>query len=330
MGRSVTLLFPGQGSQYVGMGKNLETHPTAFEYFHRANEALGFKLSEFCFEGPESSLKMTENTQPAILTHSIALFERLQILLKETGSKIDCVLGHSVGEYAALVAAGTLSFEDAVKIVNKRGRFMQSAVPAGVGKMFAILKLSEDIVAKACAEVSTSDSSVQPANFNGPDQVVISGEASACERALAWLNDNTEEKFRAIELQVSAPFHCDLMKPAEENLAKELTKIKINSNAISYIANVDATLYPSTTEGDIIRQNLVKQVCGSVLWSQSIRQIPAGSLCLEVGPGKVLAGLVKKIHPDLAVISLDSEAAWTELQSILKAPETDTSSEANA
>lgn len=301
----VTLLFPGQGSQYVGMGKMLQDFPECKDIFHTADRVLGFSLSDMCFNGPEELLSLTENTQPAILTHSIALFTKLKTALAQKNFKIDRVLGHSVGEYAALVAAGAIRFEDALVAVKNRGRFMQEAVPPGKGKMIAILRVPGNIVGQACEEVSTSDSKVMPANFNEPGQAVISGHAEACDRAVKWLADNYEGKQMAIPLKVSAPFHCTLMRPAEENLSRFLATIEFKENDIPYIANINAHEFAAGTSSVTIKNNLIEQVCSSVLWYQSMGKVPTDSLCIEVGPGKVLTGLNKKINKDLKTYTLD-------------------------
>lgn len=302
----VTLIFPGQGSQYVGMGKSLMDFPECKAIFNKADEAVGFKLSELCFEGPAESLKETENTQPAIVTHSIALFEKLKTILKERNIEVDRVLGHSVGEYSALVACGSLSIEDATKAVKNRGKFMQEATPMGVGKMYAILRVPSDIVTVACLNASQGDSKVMAANYNEPTQTVISGHAEACDRAVKWLEENFEGRMRAMELQVSAPFHSSLMEPAEHKLNTFLNSIAINENQIPYLANIDAKEYGVGTSKDIIKENLVKQVCGSVLWNQTLARLEDNSIFIEVGPGKVLAGLNKKINPTFKTYSLDS------------------------
>ncbi|MDD0853958.1 ACP S-malonyltransferase [Halobacteriovorax sp. GB3] len=316
MTKSVTLLFPGQGAQYVGMGKALEGH-SSYELFEKANQALGFNISQMMFEGPEEELKLTENTQPAILSHSVALFEKLKELLDNKGVKIDRVLGHSVGEYAALVAAGALPFEDAVKAVNLRGKFMQEAVPAGKGKMFAIMKVPAEKIEQACTEASTETEKVMPANFNEPNQTVISGEANACDRAVAWLNENMEDPFRAVELNVSAPFHSSLMKPAADKLNDAFSEFKFKENDLAYVANIDAKEYAAGTSAEIIKENLYKQVDGSVLWTQSFASLPDDTICIEVGPGRVLMGLARKINRNIKVISLDKDGAFEELEELL-------------
>ncbi len=315
MTKSVTLLFPGQGSQYVGMGKNLEGH-SSFALFENANKALNYNLSKIMFEGPEDDLKLTENTQPAILNHSIALFLKTKEFLDSKGIKIDRVLGHSVGEYAALVAAGVLSIEDATKAVHLRGKYMQEAVPVGTGKMFAILKVPEDVVRRACLESSKPNSEVMPANFNDPSQIVISGESEACLRAVNWLSENYKEAHRAMELNVSAPFHSSLMKPAADKLMLEFQNFKWSENKIPYIANIDATEYSIGTSPEIVQKNLFLQAYGSVLWTQSIEKLSDDTICLEVGPSKVLMGLVRKINKNIKVIPMDKDDAFSELETL--------------
>lgn len=309
----VTLLFPGQGSQYVGMGKSLEDK----NIFQIADQTLGLSLSTLCFEGPEAELNLTKNTQPAIVTHSIGLFQKLKQYLDKNNIKIDRVLGHSVGEYAALVAAGALRAEDAIKAVHYRGQYMQEAVPAGEGAMYAILRVPGDIIAKACQQVSTSESVVMPANFNEPSQTVISGHTEACQKAVDWLKTNYEGKQMAIPLKVSAPFHSSLMKPAEQKLAEHLKTLEFKSNDIEYIANINAKKYDAGTRGDLIRNNLIEQVCGSVRWTDSISSLPSDTIFIEVGPGSVLKGLNKKINKDLRTYNLDSEAGFEGLKEFL-------------
>lgn len=313
--KKVTLLFPGQGSQYVGMGQNLENEFKS--YFNKADQVLGFSLTDLLANGPEEQLKLTEFTQPAIVSHSYALFKKLETLLASKGAQVERVLGHSVGEYAALAAAGALSFEDAVKAVNLRGKFMQDAVPEGEGKMYAMMRIDADSVKKACDAVSVPGCEVQPANYNEPGQTVISGKAEACDKAIKWAEENLETKFRAMELKVSAPFHSALMAPAAKNLEAAFSNFTFHSPKIPYIANIDAKQYDQATSADVVKKNLVDQVCGSVLWSQSIAGLSDDTLCVEVGPGKVLAGLVKKINPNIKVISLDNEGAFEELAGLL-------------
>lgn len=312
MVKSVTLLFPGQGSQYVGMGKNLD-----HTLFDQANKALGFDLKTIMFEGPEDDLKLTQNTQPAILNHSIALFTKVNKLLVAKGVKIDRVLGHSVGEYAALVAAGVLSLEDATRAVHYRGKYMQEAVPVGRGKMFAVMKVPAQVIEEACKASSQLNSEVMPANYNDPSQIVISGESEACLRAVKWLEENFKEPHRAVELSVSAPFHSSLMKPAADKLLAAFSDFTWHPNSLPYIANIDAEEYKVGTGTDVIIHNLYKQADGPVLWTQSIEKLPNDTLCLEVGPGRVLMGLVRKINKDIKVISLDKEESFNELAEML-------------
>ena len=311
MVKSVTLIFPGQGSQYVGMGKNLD-----HSLFDRGNEILGYDLKKLMHEGPEEELKLTHNTQPAILKHSITLYNQLLPLLAKYNIKIDRVLGHSVGEYAALAAAGVLSPYDAIHAVHLRGKYMQEAVPVGKGKMFAILKVPADVVSEACKISSKPGSEVMPANFNDPSQIVISGESEACARAVAWIAENFKEAHRAMELNVSAPFHSSLMKPAADQLKAAFAKFKWHENTIPYIANIDAHEYAAGTNPETIINNLYHQAYGPVLWTQSIEKLPSDTLCIEVGPGKVLMGLIRKINKDIKVVPLDKDEALTELESI--------------
>lgn len=308
----VTVVFPGQGTQYVGMGKVFagEAH------FERANAATGYDLKSMMLEGPADDLKLTQNTQPAIVAHSLMLFDKLKGLLKNKNITIERVLGHSVGEYAALAAAEVMTFEEAVKAVHFRGKYMQEAVPAGKGTMYAILKQDEATIREACAAASTSEEKVQPANFNEPSQIVISGDKRACENAIRLMEEKTGGRVKAIELQVSAPFHCALMKPAELKLKPVLDEVKFKSPKFNYIANVDAKEYSTDTNPETIKENLLKQVCGSVLWTQSIQKLANDTIIIECGPGKVLAGLIKKINPELKVISLDSETGFSEVEAL--------------
>ncbi|WPU66128.1 ACP S-malonyltransferase [Peredibacter starrii] len=308
----VTVVFPGQGTQYVGMGKVFSD----FAYFEKANEAAGYDLKKIMLEGPAEDLKLTENTQPAIVAHSLMLFDKLSPLLKQKNITVERVLGHSVGEYAALAAAGAMTFEEAVKAVHFRGKYMQESVPAGKGTMYAILKQEEAVIREACEGASTSEEKVSPANFNEPSQIVISGDKPACERAIRLMEDKTGGRVKAIELQVSAPFHCALMKPAELKLKPVLDNIKFQPLKFNYIANIDAKEYPTDTNPETIKDNLVKQVCGSVLWTHSIQKLSDDTIIIECGPGKVLAGLIKKINPNLKVISLDSETGFSEVEAL--------------
>jgi [acyl-carrier-protein] S-malonyltransferase len=308
----VTLVFPGQGTQYVGMGKVFSSDA----HFERVNKAAGYDLRKMMLEGPIDELKLTENTQPAIVAHSLMIFEKLSPLLSQKHIKIERVLGHSVGEYAALAAAGVFSFEDAVKAVHFRGKYMQDASPAGKGTMYAILKQEEATIREACVAASNTDEKVSPANFNEPTQIVISGDKYACERAIRLMEEKTGQRVKAIELQVSAPFHCALMKPAEIKLKAVLDQIVFHPLKLNYIANVDAHEYLTDTNPQLIKENLLKQVCGSVLWTQSIQKMSEDTIILECGPGKVLAGLIKKINPNLKVISLDTETGFSEVEAL--------------
>ncbi len=308
----VTVVFPGQGTQYVGMGKSFAD----FDFFERANKAAGYDLKKLMVEGPADDLKLTENTQPAIVAHSLMLFDKLSSILKNKHISIERVLGHSVGEYAALSAAGVMSFEEAIKAVHYRGKFMQEATPQGKGTMYAILKQEEATIREACDKASTGSEKVSPANFNEPSQIVISGDKPACENAIKFMEEKTGGRVKAIELQVSAPFHCALMKPAEIKLRSVLDGINFQKAKFNYIANVDAKEYSIETDPNVIKENLLKQVCGSVLWTHSIQTLADDTLIVECGPGKVLAGLIKKINPNLKVISLDSETGFSEVEAL--------------
>lgn len=308
----VTVVFPGQGTQYVGMGKVFSD----YAFFDKANEAAGFDLKTIMLEGPVENLKLTENTQPAIVAHSLMMFHKLEDLLKQKNIQIERVLGHSVGEYAALAAAGAMEFEDAVKAVHFRGKYMQEATPAGKGTMYAILKQEEAIIREACEAASTEDEKVSPANFNEPNQIVISGDKYACENAIRLMEQRSQGRVKAIELQVSAPFHCSLMKPAELKLKPVLDNINFKPLKVPYMANIDAHEYGIDTSPEIIKENLLKQVCGSVLWTHSIQKLSDETVIIECGPGKVLAGLIKKINPNLKVISLDTETGFSEVEAL--------------
>lgn len=312
---TVALLFPGQGSQYAGMGKFLlQENP---ELLAQVDSCLKYPLSKLMLEGPEEELKLTQNAQPAILAHSYALYLKLQSILLEKKIGVVSVLGHSVGEYSALTAASVFKFQDAILSVHMRGRFMQEAVPAGVGKMYALMRVPENIVKEACQKCSDQNYQVMPANYNEPGQTVISGHKEACSKVLLYLEQDPSLKFRAIELNVSAPFHSTLMKEAGEKLSHFLDTIPMQNNQITYMANINATEYPPYTPITMIKKNLVDQVAGSVLWSQSIKKLPNHIKCFEVGPGKVLTGLVKKINPEIQVFPLDTEDAFKKIEEFL-------------
>ncbi len=298
--KPMAFMFPGQGSQAVGMGRELAAmYPVAQETFDEADAALGYKLSQLCFEGPEDQLKLTEITQPAILTVSVAASRVLQ----SKGITPSYVVGHSLGEYSANVAAGTLSFADAVKTVRNRGKYMQEAVPAGVGAMAAILALLAEQVQQICAEAAQGEV-CQAANLNSPDQTVISGNKAAVERAAVLAKERGAK--RALILPVSAPFHCALMQPAQDRLAEDLRTLTFHNPEVPVICNVDATL---VTTGDQSRDALIRQVTGAVQWVKSMRALIALGVenYVEVGPGKVLCGLMKQIDRSRSCVNVQDE-----------------------
>lgn len=305
--KNIVCLFPGQGSQYVGMGKLLNDQGS-LEILDEANEVLKFDLKKIMYEGPEEKLKKTKYTQPAILTHSYLIFRKLKKALDEKNLKINYVLGHSVGEYSALVAAEAMSFSHAVQAVHFRGKFMQEAVAEGDGSMLAVLKIPASEIENICKSVSTTHSIVMPANINSPGQVVVSGHSDACAKLIDWLKNNYSSPYRVVPLKVSAPFHSSLMKPAEERLLNFFNEIEFNSNKISYIDNVTASKNPVGTSGNDIKNKLVQQVSGTVQWNNSIRNInPEDTLFLEVGPGKTLMGICRSIDRAYKVFPLDIE-----------------------
>lgn len=302
--KKIAFLFPGQGSQSVGMGRDLqEKFPAARSVFEEADDALGFSISRLCFDGPEDELKMTEHTQPAILTVSVAA-ERV---LREHGVEAACAAGHSLGEYSAHVAAGTLAFADAVRTVRDRGRYMQQAVPAGVGSMAAILGLPAGRVIEVCAAAAQETGEVvSAANLNSPDQTVISGAVKAVGRA-AELAKEAGAK-RAVMLAVSAPFHCALMQPAQDRLASALETLAFHTPHLPVAANVDAKLL---REGDAVRDALVRQVTGPVRWVECIKLLTAEGAThfIEVGPGKVLCGLMRQIDRSQRCLNVEDGAS---------------------
>jgi [acyl-carrier-protein] S-malonyltransferase len=320
--KKVNLLFPGQGSQYIGMNKRFKDIPECWDVFKKADEALGFKLSELCLTGDESELRLTQNTQPAIVATSTAYHLYLKKLIGDQ-IEINTVLGHSVGEYSALVASGSLKLEDAVLAVRERGRHMQNSTPVGVGSMYAIIRVPSDQVETACKAVSNSESQVMPANFNEPTQTVISGHSDACQRAVDWLKENYEGKFLAKELKVSAPFHSSLMSPAQSEMKKVLAEIEINSNEINYIANIDAKVYERGTDPEMIRENLIKQISGSVHWYKSFYNLAEDQKYIEVGAGKVLTGLNKKINSHFQTFNMDNDDVEKTIQGFLDEPYTE-------
>jgi [acyl-carrier-protein] S-malonyltransferase len=281
-------LFPGQGSQYPGMGRELaERIPNAQRVFEAADRALSFELSKLCFEGPAEALQLTANTQPAILTVSVAATE----VLKEKGLQPDYVAGHSLGEYSALVAAGALKLEDAVRLVRKRGEYMQEAVPVGEGAMAALVGLAPGAAEEICREAAEGQV-VAPANLNSPGQTVIAGNKAAVERAVALAKRRGARM--AILLNVSAPFHCSLMKPAADRLATDLDAVEFAAPTVPLVNNVDAR---PVTDAAALREGLKRQVTAPVRWEESIRALRAEGVevFVEVGPGKVLSGLLRQI-----------------------------------
>jgi [acyl-carrier-protein] S-malonyltransferase len=298
----IAFLFPGQGSQVVGMGKELaDHHPVARRTFDEADEALGYKLSQLCFEGPEEKLKLTEITQPAILTASVAALRVLQ----EKGMHPNYVAGHSLGEYSAHVAAGTLKFADAVRTVRNRGKYMQEAVPVGVGAMAAILGLTLDKVSGVCVDAANGEV-CQAANINSPEQIVISGHAGAVERAMKLASERGAKK--AVSLPVSAPFHCALMQPAQDRLAADLGALTFHDPSCPVVCNVEAGLI---TSADVARDALIRQVTAAVMWEPSVRLLieKGVGLFVEVGPGKVLWGLMRQIDRSKTCLTVGDEAS---------------------
>ena len=302
MAHVTAFLFPGQGSQAVGMGRELAAmYPVAQETFDEADAALGYKLSQVCWEGPEDKLKLTEITQPAILTVSVAAFR----VLREKGLEPKFVAGHSLGEYSAHVAAGTLTFEDAVRTVRNRGKYMQEAVPVGQGAMAAVLNLPLAELQKVCEE-SAQGEVVSPANINSPGQIVISGSKGAVERAAALAKERGAK--RAVMLPVSAPFHCALMQPAQDRLAADLKATTFHPMSYPLVTNVDAELIES---GDKARDALIRQVTGAVRWVDSMQALIAKGVTtfVEVGPGSVLCGLMRQIDKSRTCLNVEDEAS---------------------
>jgi [acyl-carrier-protein] S-malonyltransferase len=296
----LAFLFPGQASQYPGMGKELaESFPVAKTVFAEADAALNFSISRLCFAGTEEELKQTANTQPAMLAVSVAVFR----VLEEKGIAPQYVAGHSLGEYSALVAAGALDFADAVKLVHQRGKYMQDAVPAGVGAMAAILGLSPAQVSDICKKAADGQV-VSPANLNSPDQTVISGHAAAVKRAVELASASGAK--RAVMLPVSAPFHCALMMPAQARLAEDLSKAKFSSLRFPLVTNADAD---TITEGEEARRALIRQVTLPVRWEESMRLLMEEGVTtfLEVGPGRVLSGLLRQIERSVHCFNVEDD-----------------------
>lgn len=293
-------IFPGQGSQAVGMGKDLfDNFTPAREVFKAADEALGFSLSELCFSGDQAELQLTANTQPAILTASVAAYFAA---LAEGLPEPNYVAGHSLGEYSALVAAGVLDFADAVRTVRKRGTYMQEAVPVGVGAMAAILGADVETVEAVCSEAAQGQV-CSPANINSPSQVVIAGNTEAIDRACEILKEKGAK--RAIKLNVSAPFHCALMIPAQERLKADLGELSYGDFAFPILHNFDAEL---NTDASVVSEKLTQQVSSSVRWLQTVENMTANGVgrFIEIGPGKVLTGLVRQISKDVTYANIEN------------------------
>ena len=302
IGNPVAFLFPGQGSQYPGMGKDLaENFPAAEQVFEEADDALGFSISQLCFDGPAEALQLTENTQPAILTVSVAALRALESAGTE---KPAFVAGHSLGEYSALVAAGAIKLADAVRTVRARGRYMQEAVPAGEGAMAAVLGASLETIEKICQEVR-GDQVCAPANINSANQIVIAGNSEAVDRAAEELKAAGAK--RVVKLNVSAPFHCALMMPAQQRLAADLAELSLDELSVPLISNVDAI---AITKAADARDSLIRQVSSPVRWLESMNLLLEAGVnrFVEIGPGKVLSGLMRQINREATCLNVEESA----------------------
>lgn len=303
----LAFVFPGQGAQHAGMGKELsENFAVAREVFEEANDALGIDLAKMCYVGPEEDLKLTTNTQPAILTMSVAA---LRVVQQETGLIPDFVAGHSLGEYSALVASGAITFADAVSLVRKRGAYMQQAVPVGTGAMAAVLGIETELLEQVCVEAAQGEV-VSAANFNSPGQIVIAGHVGAVERAIVLAKEQGAKK--AMPLPVSAPFHCALMKPAGEQLQTVLNGISVAPLTTPVVTNVEAT---ANSDSGRVKSLLVEQVSAPVRWDSSVRYMLDQGVekFIEIGPGKVLSGLIKRINRSAATQNVADVRSLTKL-----------------
>lgn len=299
--KKTAFVFPGQGAQKVGMGKDAyESHEKARRIFEQADDALGFSLSRLIFEGPEEELKITYHTQPALLTVSIALYE----VYREFGATPDYTAGHSLGEYAALVVSGVLSFEDAVRLVHMRGRYMEEAVPRGQGAMAAVLGADKSRLAELCRKLGDENLLAEMANLNSPGQVVVSGSAEGIRAVTERAKDEAGAK-RVVPLEVSGPFHSSLMKPAADKLGEQLAAVSLQKPAVPVVANVTAR---PVRDEETIRDLLVRQVYSPVRWEESVEWLIEDGVdtFVEIGPGKVLSGLIRKINREVNIVSLDT------------------------